>query len=134
MFKGVKNTTFHPFVSDQDLLEIYQNASLLILPLLEGGSSQTLNEAMATGLPVVTNDLSNLEDYISMEAVLLSTKGDAESMAHHCCRLLKKRKLWEAMSQKARMHSQQFGFQEIRKKLIKIYKDYLGFEIREDLG
>ena len=115
-----------------DLLKIYQDASLLILPLLEGGSSQTLNEAMATGLPVVTNDLPNLEDYISQKAMLVSPPGDAELMANHCCQLLMNRKLWEDASREARFHSKQFDFQEIRKKLIEIYREYIGFEIMGD--
>lgn len=133
LFNNIKNVTFHPFVSDDDLLKLYQESSLLILPLLEGGSSQTLNEAMATGLPIVTNDLPNLEDYISKEAVFLSPPGDSESMASHCSRLLKQRKLWEESSHKAQLHAKQFDFQEIRKKIIDIYREYLGFEIIGDL-
>jgi glycosyltransferase involved in cell wall biosynthesis len=129
MFSEIENITFHPFVTDNDLLKIYQHASLLILPLLEGGSSQTLNEAMATGLPVITNDIPNLEDYILKGTALLSPQGDAESMAYHCCNLLKNRKLWDEMSQKARKHSKKFDFKEIRKKLINIYREYLNIEI-----
>ena len=132
MFTDIENITFHPFVTDNDLLKIYQNASLLILPLLEGGSSQTFNEAMATGLPIITNDLPNLEDYILKGTVLLSPKGNAESMASHCCNLLKNRKLWDEMSRKARRHSKKYDFKEIRKKLVNIYREYLSIEIIGD--
>ena len=37
-------------------LEISIARQTLILPLLEGGSSQTVNEALASGLPIVTNE------------------------------------------------------------------------------
>jgi len=129
LFNNIKNVKFHPFVTDGNLVKIYQKASILVLPLLEGGSSQTLNEAMATGLPIVTNDLPNLKDYLTQDAVFLSPRGDAESMASQCCQLLNNSVLWDEKSFKVREHSKQFDFQEIRKKLITIYREYLGFEI-----
>jgi len=132
LFNNIKNVKFHPFVTDVKLVKIYQNASILLLPLLEGGSSQTLNEAMAVGLPVVTNNLPNLEDYISKDVVLLSPPGDAELMVVQCLILLKNAKLWNEISRKVREHSKQFDFQEIRTKLIDIYRNHLGFEIIGD--
>jgi len=132
LFKNINNVKFHPFVTDTNLVNIYQRASVLLLPLLEGGSSQTLNEAMATGLPIETNALPNLEDYISKEGVLLSPKGDVDAMAEQCIALLQNSQLWRDISSKVREQSKQFDFKEIRKKLIGIYRDYLGFDMNGD--
>ena len=59
-----------PFLSEKKFRELYNKASILILPLLEGGSSQTLNEALSSGLPVITNSFPNLLDYTNTKAVL----------------------------------------------------------------
>ena len=132
LFNDIENVIFYPFVSDAELLEIYQNSSVLILPLLEGGSSQTLNEAMATGLPVITNWLPNLEDYISDKATILCAKGDAESMAQECCNLLKDSNYWDDLSIKSIHHSKQFDFKNIKNQIIEMYREYLNYNIIRD--
>tara|TARA_B100000029_G_scaffold515989_1_gene625975 strand:+ start:2649 stop:3713 length:1065 start_codon:yes stop_codon:yes gene_type:complete len=129
LFSDVKNVTFHPFVSDEELLKIYQNSTLLLLPLKEGGSSQTLNEAMSTGLPVATNQLPNLEDYVLDDNSLISPKGNSELMAKNCIKILKNKNHWELISKKSREHSAQFDFKRVKNQIIEIYKEHLDIKV-----
>ena len=130
IFRDIKNVKFHSFVNDEGLLEIYQRATILLLPLFEGGSSQTFNEAMATGLPIVTNNLPNLEDYFPPnDSIYLSSTGDVQMMTAQSIELLDNPKLWDKVSRNLREHSKSFDYQTIREKLITIYKDRLKIKI-----
>jgi len=130
LFKGIKNIKFHSFLSDKELLKVYQRSSLLILPLLEGHqSSQSLNEAMAVGLPIVTNNFPNLRNYIFKDYEFISPSENVEMMAEHCEKLLLDNDLWMETSRRLRHHSLQFNFTHIKEKLINIYKQYLNIKI-----
>ena len=129
LFAGIENVFFHTFLSDTELVKVYQNATLLILPLLEGASSQTLNEAMSSGLPVVTNDLPNLIDYIVEDAIFLSPIGNVEKMVKHCYTLLTNSNKLEYASKKGREHSKQYNYRNIRKTILNQYAEKLNFRL-----
>jgi len=121
-----------PFLSEKKFRQLYNKASILILPLLEGGSSQTLNEALSSGLPVITNSFPNLLDYTNTKAVISFQPKDFKSMAHACLDLLDNEDKINLMSKNARLHMLGYDNLIIKKKLISIYKSYLGFKINED--
>ena len=103
-----------------------------MLPLLEGGSSQTLNEALSSGLPVVTNDFPNLSDYTNTEAVSTFAPKDYKRMANACINILEDNERFKRLSKKARLHMLEYDYSIIKEKLITIYEDYLDLEISED--
>ena len=88
-----------------------------------------MNEAMAIGLPIVTNDLPNLRDYVDIDNVYMSPLGDVDSMTNHCYNLLSNSDLWERVSKKIRLNSLKYDYKNIRKKIIDIYKYHLNIEI-----
>jgi glycosyltransferase involved in cell wall biosynthesis len=83
MFPGEDWITWHPVIDDQALLSLYQSATLLLLAVKDGGSSNSLNEALACGLPVVTNRTPNLIDYTNSEGVIC-TDYDLDAMVKAC--------------------------------------------------
>ena len=131
-FLDYSEVEFLPFLSENNFRELYNKASLLILPLLEGGSSQTLNEALSSGLPVITNKFPNLSDYTNTKGVLKFSPGDYQGMAYSCLKLLNDDNEIISMSKKARSHILKYDYSNIKQRLISIYADYLGFEIMED--
>ena len=52
-FSDRPEVEFLPFLTDAEFRDLTIRL-VLILPLLEGGSSQTVNEALSCGLPIVT--------------------------------------------------------------------------------
>tara|TARA_Y100001980_G_C14555308_1_gene343565 strand:- start:775 stop:1839 length:1065 start_codon:yes stop_codon:yes gene_type:complete len=121
-----------PFLQEEEFRNLYNRASILLLPLLEGGSSQTLNEALSSGLPVVTNFFPNLSDYINTEAVLAFAPKDYKRMANACINILEDNERFKRLSKKARLHMLEYDYSIIKKKLTTIYEDYLDLEISED--
>ncbi len=58
-----KNVFWHANISDIDLLKLYQNASLLLMPVIDCTANNATVEAMACGLPIVCSDHPGLKDY-----------------------------------------------------------------------
>ena len=131
-FTDFPEVEFLPFLDDIRFRNLFREASLLILPLLEGGSSQTLNESLSCGLPVVTNKFPNLTDYTKTEAVVEHSPGDYKSMANTCINLLSDKKKLCIMSAAGRKHMERFDFYKIKNKLIDIYANYLKINIKMD--
>lgn len=129
VFNGLGGINYHPFLLKNDLKEIYQKASMLILPLKEGGSSQALNEALACGLPVVTNDFPFLMDYTDSDAIITCKPGNVNDMVSSCLDILQNEKHRKHLGQKAREHALQFDYTNIYDKLLDIYREKLGFNV-----
>ena len=121
LFADEQNVIFHPFLDDEALLALYQRAALLLLPLLEGGSSNALNEALATGLPIVATEMPNLRDYVSAQSTALCSAHDAVAMATVCRRLLENLQEMQTMAQCARLQAEQFDWKTIRQQYTMLY-------------
>lgn len=59
------NVQFHSSLTDEQLLDLYRNGTLLTLPLLDSTANNALLEAMSTGLPIVTSPAGGVPDYLS---------------------------------------------------------------------
>lgn len=70
------NVHVHAGISDAALLQLYQQAHLLFLPLTATTSNNTLVEAMACGLPILTTDLPGVTYYVGGEAARLIPSGN----------------------------------------------------------
>ena len=73
-----------PFLSEKEIIDLYKKASILILLLSKGGSSQTFNEALSSDLPIIKNSFPSLLDYINTKAVLSFQPKGFRIMAHAC--------------------------------------------------
>ncbi len=72
--------TWHQGVSDEALRSLYQNATLLILPMSHSGANNAVVEALACGLPVVTTDVGGVRDYGGGEVFPLVANDDDAAM------------------------------------------------------
>ena len=128
---GVDGVTLHDRLSDEELRAAYRAADLLVLPLLEGGSSNALNEALATGLPVVASALPNLADYAPAACVELVAPGDAVAFAEACRGLLVDDGRRRAAAAAARRHALTLDWREVKAELVDDYRRLLSRPDRE---
>ncbi|MEI8340177.1 MAG: glycosyltransferase family 4 protein [Verrucomicrobiota bacterium] len=61
--KSRPEISWHHRISDEALRTLYQKSALLLLPMLVSGANNAVVEALACGLPVVTNNVGGICDY-----------------------------------------------------------------------
>src|SRR5262245_20060992 len=93
---GLEDTVMmRPAVTQEELLQVYQQATLFTLPCQvaenndRDGIPNVLVEAMATGLPVISTDISGIPELIEHHVTgLLVPQKDARALAEAIARLL----------------------------------------------
>ena len=63
VFPALPSVTVHRQIDDEALRRLYQEADLLLLPLVDATANNALLEGMASGLPVVATDLVAVREY-----------------------------------------------------------------------
>jgi glycosyltransferase involved in cell wall biosynthesis len=77
--EDVSNVIRHVGVDDATLASLYRSADILFLPLHDSTANNTLLEGIASGLPVITTDLSAVRAYLPGGEAILAPKGDADA-------------------------------------------------------
>lgn len=65
---------FRGYVPHEKLPEIYNRSDIFILPSLKEGMSNTILEAMASGLPIITTDTGGTEELIKDNGIIVDKK------------------------------------------------------------
>lgn len=114
----------------EELVHLYQNATLFVLPSLQEGLGIVALEAMACGIPIVATRCGGPEDVIE-DGVngLLVENNNALEFAQAVSRLLKDNELWKEMGRKARETVvDKYSIDKISSKFLQVLKElYPGF-------
>jgi len=92
------------FLGDRaDVADLLKRIDVFVLPSLAEGVSNTLLEAMASGLPVIATAVGGTPEIVreNQNGYLVSV-GDVESIAGHIVRLVNNRELRESMGRQSR--------------------------------
>jgi glycosyltransferase involved in cell wall biosynthesis len=116
------NVFWHSRLSDMELRSIYQNADVLLLPLFDCTANNALLEAMACGLPVVSNLVGGMADYTDPSFATLVHQGDAESLSNSVLELLENPDLAKSKGALSREYAvQNFDWTKIAESTEQIY-------------
>ena len=75
--RDLPNVQIYRAIDDLELVNLYRNADVLFLPLLQSTANNALLEGMASGLAVVTTDLEAVRAYLpERDGLLVSGKAD----------------------------------------------------------
>lgn len=109
-------------IPQEQLLQIYQEATIFALHSQEESQGIALVEAMATGLPIVSTLVGGIPFVVKNgKTGLLSKYGDVDSFANNMIKLLTNENLRTQMSQSARLSAQSYSWQEITQAIEIIY-------------
>lgn len=103
-----KSVHFAGFLTSQELSKLYQSAHIFIHPSRmtedqnQEGVPNSMLEAMATGLPVISTFHGGIPEAVETEKTgILVNERDRQGLIEAMFRLLKNHELWRAMSRQA---------------------------------
>lgn len=119
-----EDVTYIDYVSDEDLVLLYNAAELFIYPSLYEGFGLPLLEAMACGCPVVTSNLSSLPEVVR-DAGYLINPYDEDEIAKAMLEILKNENLKENLIKKGLERIKKFSWRKTAEETLEVYKEVL---------
>src|SRR5438067_7896894 len=106
MFAGLPNVRFFSGLDDEQLLEKYRASSCFLQTAENATANNSLLEAMSCGLPVVTERVGGIPEYVDASSTILTPANDATALADAICDLAGSREKQTAMSLAARARAE----------------------------
>ena len=110
-YTEVPGTEFPDSLSDSELLRAYQQADLLIMPMLDCAANNAILEAMACGTPVLSNRVGGIPEYVCADCNYLMADKNLEdwiallvSLSRNRAPLLEKRPAVRSWAEKLDWH------------------------------
>ncbi len=110
------------YVSDDELLELYRSAALVVLPSLYEGFGLPLAEAMACGTPCVASDDPALVE-VSGGAALHVPRGDAAALRSALTRVLEDSALAGDLSARGLARARAFRWSDCAARHVEAYRE-----------
>lgn len=108
-------------VPDDKLAGLYAGAALLVMPSMYEGFGLPVLEAMATGTPVITSNVSSLPE-VAGNAALLVAPGDEPALGESIHAVLVDGALREDLRRKGLTQAQKFSWQRAAEETIAVYR------------
>jgi glycosyltransferase involved in cell wall biosynthesis len=108
-------------ISEDELLNLYQTASLMVMPLHDATANNAVLESMACGVPMAITDVGAVRDYVSPQGAELLPVGDARRMADAVIDLLAAPSRRAEMGAQARQQALQFAWPKVIEQLKATY-------------
>lgn len=117
---------FYSGVSDVFLINIYHESSLFFLPLFDAVANNSLLEAMACGLPIITRDLPAVREYLGESSGILIEEHQPINYVNAIVSLLHDPALRYQLGNEARRRAEnEFSWRVIAEKYQEIYQDFI---------
>jgi glycosyltransferase involved in cell wall biosynthesis len=113
---------FLGYVSDDDLVRLYQRASLFVMPSLDEGFGLPAVEAMASGTPVIVSDGNSLTEVVGSAGILFPAQ-DERALSDHMERVISNPQLWDHMSKLGIERAASFSWDHAARVLLNILEE-----------
>lgn len=111
---------FPGYVSDEELIALYQMATCLVFPSLYEGFGLPILEAMTAGCPVICSHSSSLPEVAGDAAILVSPL-DTQEITNAMYKILQDENLREHMVRNGRAWASRFSWRETAKTTRDVY-------------
>ena len=109
-----------PYISEDELLEVYASASGLVYPSLSEGFGVPILEATALGLPVITSDRDPMRQ-LSNEASILVDPENTRAISAAMAALLRDAERYRRLADQARKRAEAFRPRRIAEQMADLY-------------
>lgn len=110
------------YISEEEKIILYRNTKIFIFPSLYEGFGMPIVEAMATGVPVITSNISSMPEVLG-DAGILVNPYFIEEISKAIEKYDTNEKLRKESVEKGYIQCQKFTWENSAKKLEKIYKE-----------
>jgi glycosyltransferase involved in cell wall biosynthesis len=122
VFAGLSNVELRTGLSDEQLRDLYRGSDILVLPLLDATANNSLLEAMACGLPILSTDLQGVRDYVNKDCSLLVPLQDARCLAVAISDLKSDEKVRRRMARASRDRALQLSWENVAGQAAAVYR------------
>jgi glycosyltransferase involved in cell wall biosynthesis len=122
-FTGCSNISLYSRIPESHLVELYQRADALFLPLTNATANNAVLEALACGVPIISTDVGGMPDYVSTDCGWLLPKGDVHSAVELIKELCLDKEIARSRRQNARAQALKFDWKQIVDRLSIVYSE-----------
>jgi len=128
MFDNLKNTTCYSSISEEQLVSLYNSSTLMLLPVKDSTANNSLLEAMACGLPVISTQSTGLSYYLNDKCSVSVEPDDISGMADAVLEITNNSKLQSSMSLQARKKALEFDWNIVAGQIMQLYDKLLPWQ------
>lgn len=110
------NITWTGYISEAELIRLYQESTALLHPSLYEGFGLQIIEAMQSGTPVISTNGGSLKEVCADAAIVIPTKSP-DLFAENMKRILDNKHLRLELREKGLKHAQEFSWQQTARNL-----------------
>jgi glycosyltransferase involved in cell wall biosynthesis len=117
-----KKVRFLGYVLEKSLKKLYNLADVFVYPSLYEGFGLPPLEAMQSGCPVITSNVSSLPEVVGDAAITVNPQDDDE-IAEAITRVLRDADLHENLRKKGLIRTQDFTWEKTAKKVLEVFNN-----------
>lgn len=126
LYDGIGSVNLLPRLADEEMLTEYQQADVLVMPMLDSAANNVILESMACGTPVMTNRVGGVPEYVNPDCnFLLSNDCNVDEWVEKLLWLEQNRDVAEGLRPATRTWAEQFDWQIIAEQYRAMYRDVL---------
>jgi glycosyltransferase involved in cell wall biosynthesis len=124
-FDGLPNVEFFTEVGENDLVRLYQSSSCFVMAIDAATANNAILEAMACGLPIVSENISAIREYTGSDCALLCQPRSVEALTKGILRLHERPDLRLRMGVLARKRAEGLDWHIVAGKTVRVYERVL---------
>jgi glycosyltransferase involved in cell wall biosynthesis len=116
---------FTGYISQEQLVQTYQTATVMVYPSLYEGFGLPVIEAMGCGVPVVTSNSTSLAE-VAGDAAELVDGHSADAICQGIWRVVSSQERQNDLRQRGLIRTRKFNWQTTAQKTLEVYRSVLG--------
>lgn len=125
VYQGIPSVKLEALASDETLRRAYQEADVLLMPLLDCTFNNAIMEAQACGTPVMANRVGGISEYVSAEAGWIMENLDAAQWLAQLEKIAQGRAGLPERRRLARQWAERFDWRVVGPAYVRAYRDLM---------